>query len=192
MSADQLALFEAAAPSASPIALRHYQQDAIERLELTFRQGFRAPLLVLPTAAGKTVVAAEFIRTRAAGKRVLFLAPRRELVYQASAKLTTAGVRHGVILAGADHLRRDFDSVQVASIDTLRSRLRRRRLDPGEFHFVFMDEAHLAVTQTRKNLLARWPEARLIGLTATPTRKDGRALGVLFDVLVEPASAREC
>jgi superfamily II DNA or RNA helicase len=53
------------------------------------------------------------------------------------------------------------------------------------------DEAHLSVTAARKALLALWPNALRIGLTATPTRKDGRALGLLYDALIEPTTTAE-
>src|SRR5262245_19032904 len=107
--------------------LRDYQHDAIGRLKAVISRGARAPLLVLPTGSGKTCVAAELIR-REPGQ-ALFLAPRRELVFQASAKLDDLGIPHGLLLAGADERRSLFDRVQVASIDTLISRvLRRNRL----------------------------------------------------------------
>jgi hypothetical protein len=85
------------------IVLRPYQLRALELLEAAIAVGRRAPLLVLPTGAGKTVVACELMRRAVErGERALFLAPRRELVTQASRALAAAGVGHGVILAGAD------------------------------------------------------------------------------------------
>lgn len=176
--------------------LRDYQQRAIEMLRESFGGGARAPLLVLPTGAGKTVIAAEIVRSAAArGSRVLFLAPRRELVRQASGKFHAIGIEHGVILAGSRELERLYERVQVASVDTLLSRLVRapehRRLPLPDFDLVIIDEAHLAPTEKRGELLALWPKAKLAGLTATPARKDGRALGTLFDALVEPTTPAE-
>jgi DNA repair protein RadD len=173
--------------------LRDYQHRAIEMLRASFEGGARAPLLVLPTGAGKTIIAAEIVRSAAArGSRVLFLAPRRELVRQASGKLHAVGIDHGVILAGAKELERPYERVQVASVDTLLSRLMRapehRRLPLPDFDLVIIDEAHLAPTEKRSELLALWPNAKLVGLTATPARKDGRALGTLFDALIEPTT----
>jgi DNA repair protein RadD len=161
----------------APAQLRHYQHQALAQIRAAIIDGFRALLLVLPTGAGKTVIAAELMRQAVAkGKRALFLAPRRELVHQTSAKL--AGHRHGVLLAGADHKMDLYAPLQVASVDTLRSRLlRRKRLELPNFDLVIVDEAHLSVTSARKALLELWPNAIRIGLTATPTRKDGRALG---------------
>ena len=127
------------------------------------------PLLVLATGSGKTVVAAELIARRVhAGERVWFLAPRRELVTQASRQLTRAGIRHGVVQAGHEHLRDPFAMVQVLSIDTVLARMvRRQRLTLPDPALIVIDEAHLAITRRRTDLLARWPQAQLVGLTAT-------------------------
>lgn len=172
--------------------LRRYQLAACEAIARAFASGKRAPLLVLPTGGGKTVIAAEFMRREeSAGGRALFLAPRRELVHQASRSLEAIGLRHGVILAGDD--RRDpYAAVQVGSIDTLLARLiRRRRLELLEPSLVIVDEAHLSITEVRQRLLNLWPGAKRLGLTATPTRKDGRALGILYDELIEPVTTAD-
>jgi superfamily II DNA or RNA helicase len=176
--------------SATATTLRPYQVEALAQLDAAFTAGRRAPLLVLPTGAGKTVIAAESMRRLVAVRqRVLFLAPRRELIAQASEKLEAVGVAHGVILAGADPRDGLEAPVHVASVDTLVSRvLRHGTLEAPHYDLVIVDEAHLSITTVRKRLLACWPDARRVGLTATPTRKDGRALGVLYDVLIEPAT----
>jgi DNA repair protein RadD len=176
------------------MTLRPYQVEALEQLDAAIAAGRRAPILVLPTGAGKTVIAVDIMsRAVERGQRALFLAPRRELVTQASRQLSNAGIEHGVLLAGADARRGLYANVQVASVDTLLSRLvRRNRLlafpDPD---LVIADEAHLSITATRKALLDRWPQAVRVGLTATPTRKDGRALGMLYDALLDPVDVGE-
>lgn len=174
---------------ATPPTLRPYQRQAIDELDAAVADGARAPLLVAPTGSGKTVIAAALIR-RSDGP-ALFLAPRRELVHQTRRALQAAGVAHGVIMAGADDTYDPDATVQVASIDTLRARLR-RGLVRGlpDFQTVFIDEAHLSITAVRVELLDHWPEALRVGLTATPVRKDGRALGVIYDTLIEPVTTR--
>ena len=167
-----------------------FQTRAIDQLDQAVAEGSRAPLLVLPTGSGKTTIATELIGRQ--DQRALFLAPRRELVHQASTRLAEAGILHGVLLAGADDRKNSQARVQVASIDTLVARmLHRQRLILPEFDLVLVDEAHLSITDVRTRLLAHWPNALRIGLTATPTRKDGRALGVLYDRLIEPATTAE-
>lgn len=74
-------------------ALRRYQQQCVAKLRASYASGHhRAPVLVLPTGGGKTIVFAEVTRgARAKGKRVLVVVHRRELLKQASAKLAWAG-----------------------------------------------------------------------------------------------------
>src|SRR5689334_16131086 len=86
---------------ASEIAagLRPYQADAVERINAEYDAGKRRVLSVAPTGAGKTLVAREVIARRRAGG-VLFLAHRRELIAQTSAKLRAVGIPHGIIQAG--------------------------------------------------------------------------------------------
>jgi superfamily II DNA or RNA helicase len=185
----QINLWGPASAGGAPV-LRPYQVDALAQLDAAFAAGHQAPVLVLPTGAGKTVIAAEMMRQAViAGERVLFLAPRRELIAQTSQKLEAIGLAHGVIQAGADERAGLDAAVHVASVDTLTSRvLRRSTLMLPSYELVLVDEAHLSITAVRQQLLALWPTARRVGLTATPTRKDGRALGLLYDVLVEPAT----
>src|SRR5258708_22534267 len=94
-----------------------FQAAAIARLDHVLARGVRKILLQAPTGAGKTVIAAEVTRRAVAeGLRVLFLAPRRELIRQASGKLTAAGVAHGIVLA-RDKRSNLYALVQVASLD---------------------------------------------------------------------------
>jgi len=164
------------------LTLRPYQEEAIEGVRDAYRSGARAPLLVAPTGAGKTVMFG-FIsgQTASRGKRVLILAHRRELIRQASRKLHEAGVHHGVIAPGHDQTAHP---VQVASVQTLTRRL--DRLQPPDL--IVIDEAHHAVAGQWATVIAAFPSARLLGVTATPERLDGRGLGVevggCFDALV--------
>jgi superfamily II DNA or RNA helicase len=167
----------------TPIALRPYQKNDIDRLRRSFATGHRAPIYQLPTGGGKTVVFAEVTRsTWVAGRRVLVVVHRRELVKQASQKLTWAGVPHGIIAAGFPG-RPDL-TVQVCSIQTAI-----RRLEAiGSFDLIIFDEAHHCRAATYKALIDARPRSRLLGVTATPARLDGKGLGVhcggCFDDLV--------
>lgn len=165
------------------VPLRPYQADAIERVREAFRGGARAPLLVAPTGAGKTVMFSYIAGTTAErGKRVLILCHRRELIRQASHKLYDAGVQHGIIAPGFTPTR---DLVQVASVQTLGRRLHQERGAPD---LIVVDEAHHAVAGQWSTICAAYPRALLLGVTATPERLDGRGLGVsaggCFDSLV--------
>ncbi len=159
--------------------LRPYQHQAISDLRAAYRQGARAPLLVAPTGMGKTVVFSAITHGAAQrGRRVLILVHRRELITQASSKLAGAGVPHGIIAAG---FPASDQPVQVASVQSLARRLLSITCSPD---LVVIDEAHHAVAGTWLSVLSHWPEAYLLGVTATPVRQDGRGLGSVFDRLV--------
>lgn len=169
--------------------LRNYQERGIEDLRRSYATGHRAPLLQLPTAAGKTVAFAEATRLAVLkGTTTLIAVHRRELVQQASAKLTDAGVEHGIVARGLD---RDHDApVCVCSIQTA---IRRELND--NIGLCIIDEAHHAVCDSYRKLAAMLPKARLLGVTATPARLDGKGLGVeaegLFDDLIIGATVKE-
>jgi DNA repair protein RadD len=175
--------------SVVPMMLRPYQHDVIAEVEAAVAAGQRRIIVVAPTGSGKTVVAAEIIRRELArGRSSLFLAHRREIIAQTSERLTEHGMPlgvHGVILAGRDAELRPQALVQVASIDTLLARaIRRDAMRLPQAAIVIFDEAHRVRGRTRERLLKQYPDAILIGLTATPCRADGRGLGNLFEVML--------
>ena len=161
------------------LALRPYQTAAIAETRQRMRRA-RSVLINSPTGSGKTLIACQIIHQAVEKRRrVLFLAHRRELIDQCAAKLDEAGViHHGVILAGHAKARAPHAPVQVASIQTLI----RRELPPADL--VIIDEAHRALANSYQHLLTNYPAAKVIGLTATPERLDGRGLGDLFEDLV--------
>lgn len=159
--------------------LRDYQVNDLERLRECYRRG-QNPILVAPTGSGKTVTCAEVIRgarQKQPDKKILFVAHRRELIGQCSEKLDLIGVDHGVMM-GSHWRRKPHEPVQVCSIQTLL----RRNIPPAGL--IIVDECHRAVADSYKTLLAKCPGAKLLGLTATPVRTDGRGLGELFNALV--------
>ena len=175
-----------------PPVLREFQRDAIQRLRQSIARGHRSPLLVAPTGAGKTICAADIARTAVAkGNHVHIIAPRRELIDQTCQKLDDAGLgcAYGVIMAD-DRRKYSMAQIQVCSIDTLRSRLRKPTLVANP-SVVIIDEAHLYVTPKRIEVLNQWPNAIRIGMTATPIRFDGVGLSELFDDIINVASVAE-
>ena len=167
--------------------LRDYQQQAINDIREAFRAGSRSVLLQLPTGGGKTVIFSEACRLATSkGNSVLILVHRRELVDQASDKLTRIGVDHGIICAG---YKPRVSKVQVASVQTLARRL---KLQPFTPQLIIIDEAHHCTkANTWGKVLNYWSKARLIGVTATPCRLDGKGLKHIFDTLITGPSVAE-
>ena len=160
-------------------ALRPYQSAAVDQVRESFRSGRRRPLLVAPTGSGKTVIFSYVTANAAAkGNRTLVLVHRAELLNQTHAALSQLEVPHGLIAAGktpdSTHL------TQVASVQTLVRRLEHIR----EPDLIVIDEAHHATAGAWASVLNRWPQARVLGVTATPARLDGKGLGSVFDDLI--------
>lgn len=154
------------------LTLRPYQLAAIEQLRASYRAGKRAPLFQLPTGGGKTLVTSAVAQgARDRGNRVLIVVHRRELLNQTSEKLAWAGVEHGFI--AADYQASPNLPVQIASIYTAARRLEAL----GEFDLIVFDEAHHTRALTWEKLIDSQPEAKLLGVTATPARLDGKGLG---------------
>jgi superfamily II DNA or RNA helicase len=162
--------------------LRDYQLEAVANINAAPE---RKVLFVLPTGGGKTQVATSIMEQYArAYKSSVFVVHRREIVNQTCAKLRGLGVAHGVIMAGVRP--RPLERVQVAAIQTLYARaISTNRMEMPEADLVFIDEAHRACAMTYRKVIDAYPRARIIGLTATPCRGDGRGLGGVFETLIE-------
>ncbi len=165
--------------------LRPYQDDVIARVRAAVAEGQRRICVVAATGSGKTIIVAEIVRGAAErGRRILFLAHRRELVTQAAEKLFNVGLSAGIIQAG--FTPSPENRVQIASIATLYARaVRTRKIDPPPADLIIVDEAHHVRARSWRQILALYPEAVVLGLTATPCRGDGRGLGNVFDFMVE-------
>jgi superfamily II DNA or RNA helicase len=173
------------------VNLRPYQLEVIAKVDAAIDAGKRRPLIVAPTGAGKTVVAAALVKAAIEHRgRVLFLAHRRELIHQAHHKLFQHGIDAGLVLAGTEG--RPHVAVQVASVQTLWARaMRSRAMELPEADLVIVDEAHHVRAQTYQKIIEAYGRAIVIGLTATPCRGDGRGLGKAFDCIVECPPVQE-
>lgn len=139
----------------------------------------RSVILRSPTGSGKTVCAAHIVSSALAkGSSVIFTVHRRELIKQTMETFDACGIEYGVVAAG---YRPDFlQPVQIASIDTLKRRL---ELVP-EPELIIIDEAHHSGSDGWAKVLAFYDKPKIVGLTATPWRLDGRGLGNLFGEIV--------
>lgn len=164
--------------------LRPYQLAQNERIAACYAGGARSVVSQMPTGSGKTATAAVAIAVDAnAGRRILFLAHLDTLVSDTRDRLEQYGVRAGYVQAG-----RPSDPtapVQVASLQTLHARSERPPAD-----LVILDECHRALGPTVRAILDSYPEARLLGLTATPCRSDDQPLNDVYERIVLGPSVR--
>jgi superfamily II DNA or RNA helicase len=165
--------------------LRPYQTEAVdaavERLILADEQ---RQLVVLPTAAGKTVIFSELPKYFAG--QTLVVAHRRELIKQAALKLAHANPDLHVAVEMADDRAHAEADVIVASVQTLAGK-RKQKFDPKKFGLVIVDEAHHCAKENSYHTLLKhlgvFDEGgpKLLGVTATPYRTSGESLATFFD-----------
>lgn len=168
--------------------LRAYQNKAVEAVEETFASGRRSTLIVLATGCGKTIVfshlAAREVRR---GGRVLILAHRGELLDQAIDKLYKAtGIRAGLEKAEQTS---DVDidempyTIVVGSVQSLSRPKRLARFADFNPTLIVIDECHHALTGTYRAVIDKFPNSKLLGVTATPDRGDLRSLSEVFETI---------
>lgn len=164
--------------------LRPYQQEAREAIFDQWDSGTRKTLLVLPTGCGKTIVFAKVTEDCVRrGNRVLILAHRGELLEQAADKLRkTTGLNSAVEKAESSCLGSWF-RVVVGSVQTMMREKRLNQFPEDYFDTIIIDEAHHCISDSYQKVLEHFPEAQILGVTATPDRGDMRNLGSYFDTL---------
>lgn len=154
-------------PEKPSAGLRTYQTDCIRMVEAALKK-HNSTMYIAPTGAGKSVIAAELIRTLPGN--VLVIAHRWELLDQLRRHITKrSGELTDLEQAGntADGAR-----VVVASIQTIQKLKRLHRFRPDHFGHIFIDECHHAVSTGYRRVLDYFSAARVIGCTATADRLD--------------------
>ena len=154
-------------------SLRPYQSELVEQLRTAWREGFKAPCIVLPCGGGKSVILAEIARrTTLGGKRVLFLVHRRELVDQ---------IVRTFIEWNVDMRLCDVMMVQTAS----------RRISKLKKPVLIMtDENHHSAARSYKKIYEHFSDVLRVGVTATPVRLGGEGLSDVNDKLIIGVSAK--
>ena len=168
--------------------LRNYQTEICNEVEYALKKE-RSVMMQMPTGTGKTIVLAELVKrylNHDGGCRILIVAHRIELIGQTADFLSHHGIGYGVIAGGK--WPKTSAEVMVASVQTLaRNSDLSQKLNPT---LVIIDEAHHAVAKTYRMLWEAWPEAKFLGLTATPYRMNGEGFTDLFDVMVNSWNMR--
>jgi len=190
--------------------LRPYQVDGDAQIEAAWAAGFRNVLFVLCCGGGKTAILSNRIEKHNGAS--VAIAHRQELVSQMSLTLARYGVKHRIIsptnvvrsiiqMQIAEYGRDFYDpsaKCAVAGVDTLVSW---SKPDSKQYH-AFMrwaqqvtlwitDEAHHLIGNGSGSgnkwgkAVSLFPNAKGLGVTATPERSDGKGLGRCSDGLFD-------
>jgi ATP-dependent helicase IRC3 len=185
-------------PPLPQIKLREYQEECIQAVLSYLDAGHKRLGISLATGSGKTVIFTHLIdRIAATGSatQTLILAHRRELVEQAARHCALAYPDKHVDIEMGNNLASGAADITVASIQSITSGDRLHKFDPLRYKLVLVDEAHHIVSQTYLSVLehfglrhaADWSQMNppaLVGVSATFSRFDGRALGAVIDHIV--------
>ena len=165
-------------------SVRPYQTEAKAAILNEWQEGRQRTLLVLPTGTGKTIVFCQLIEELVrAGKRVLIMAHRGELLDQAADKLSkSTGLQCAVEKADQSCLG-EFFQVVVGSVQTLMRPARLAQFARNHFDAIIVDEAHHCLSESYQRVLAHFEHADVLGVTATPDRGDMKNLGIFFESL---------
>jgi len=159
-------------PPAQPVTPWSIQAEALAALERTRGDGFDRAFVVMATGLGKTWLAA-FDSARPEFRRVLFVAHREEILRQSRDVFRQVRPAADLGLFFGDEKAGDAEAV-FASVQTLEGHL--AAFDPAEFDYLVIDEFHHATAPTYRRVLRHFRPAFLLGLTATPDRRDGADL----------------
>ena len=159
--------------------LYEHQEISLAEIEERRKQGIRAFLIVLPTAAGKSRIVEEDIRNFAAGKekfRALILAP--------NTNITTDW---------KERVAKDLQTLQNRiDIETYSYAARHYHEKPSDYYsYVVVDEAHHAVAPMWKRMIQYYTPDFLVGLTATDQRPDKKRLEEIFGNYTTKLSVKE-
>ncbi|WP_439424554.1 DEAD/DEAH box helicase [Segatella copri] len=166
------------------IKLYDYQEDMKGRIEGELRL-HRSVMAQMPTGTGKTYLLTAVIDSFVSNnpmEKVWIVAHRRELVSQID---ETVRKFHSYFASNTSSL---LSSVKAMSIQWLMRHYDEIEEEPG---MIVIDEAHHALAKTYKEMWERFPNAKFLGLTATPCRLNGKGFTDLFDVLVQSWSVPE-
>ena len=152
------------------IHLYPYQSEMVSRIAKSFETN-RSVMVQMPTGTGKTHIIAAVTKSFIdKGSRVWIIAHRRELVSQITDTVSR-------FVEGKERT-----NVDVFSVQWLNRHLNEVKTVPS---LIVIDEAHHAVAKTYSSIIESFPNAKVIGLTATPCRLNGHPFTDLFDILLQ-------
>jgi len=152
-------------------------------------------MLQMPTGTGKTKLFVSIIKDLhlyssdiKESIKVLILVHRTELIEQIDEVLGYQyGLAHGIIQSGEKERR--IYPIQLASVQTLSRRL--NHWTEKKFDFIIVDEAHHITAASYRKIIDTFPDAHLLGVTATPVRLNGEGFTDIFEELIVSPSVKE-
>lgn len=152
--------------------LHDYQQNLVIKTRESYINGYRAPCVVAPCGAGKSVIISEIARlTTEKGNRVLFLVHRRELIDQIKGTFEKNNVNMNLVTFGM--------------VQTIVKRLDRTPVPA----LIITDENHHGMASSYRKIYDHFADIPKLGFTATPIRLNGSGLGDINDILIEEVDA---
>lgn len=166
------------------LALRPYQEEAKNAIFQEWEKGNKKTLLVLPTGCGKTIVFAKVTEDCVRqGNRILILAHRGELLEQAADKIAKSTGLGCATEKAEETCIGSWFRIVVGSVQTLMREKRLNQFKRDFFDTIIIDEAHHCISDSYQRVLQHFPEANVLGVTATPDRGDMKNLGQYFESL---------
>jgi len=163
---------------------RAHQIETLSLLRQSLSSGKRRPIIQLPTGAGKTFIAAMIVEgALAKGNRVIFVVPALSLIDQTLQAFYEEGITEVGVIQANHHMTDYYKPVQVASIQTLTTRMARNdKFKIPDAQVVVIDECHRDYTFLKAWMqIPGWERVIFIGLSATPWTK---GLGKHWDDLI--------
>lgn len=170
------------------VNLRPHQVDAKRKIFEAWDH-YDSIMLQMPTGTGKTYLFTSLIndivnyyKSEHLEVHILIVAHRTELLDQISSSLSRYGIAHGFVQG--NRKQQLWQRVQVGSIQSILSARNYLNTKRQHFDYIIVDEAHHSLAETYKQLFHLFPEAKKLGVTATPCRLNHESFLPLYQVLI--------
>jgi superfamily II DNA or RNA helicase len=168
--------------------LRQHQVYAKKKI-LEAWNHYDSVMLQMPTGTGKTYLFTSLIKDLLAYYKqqhwelhILIVVHRTELLDQISSSLSKYGIPHGFVQGNRE--QQLWQRVQVGSIQSILSEKNLINTQRQRFDYIIVDEAHHSLAETYKKLFSTFPNAKKLGVTATPWRLNHESFLSLYQTLI--------
>lgn len=156
------------------INLRPYQLALKNKVREAFKNNKRV-ILLAPCGSGKTVIASSIMQDAIKkGNKVWFIVHRSELMKQANDTLERYGIPK--------------KNIEVYMVQSLAHKLDKIKEEPN---LIIVDECQHSSSSTYRKIINQYPNAYILGLSATPTRLTGKPLGDIYETIISEVTAKQ-